>query len=138
MTIRVRYQRILLEKSEVTSVPMSVVPWEVPVIAQAHGGGIQDLGTTVVTRKQPFDAVSEYQRLINRYRHSEKDETPYVAQVYGVGSQGIEAIQNAIDNAMVNEDFDAGPELPALEVDAEPLEDPLGSSGAGAPVAIQQ
>lgn len=142
MTVKVRYQRILLEKSETLSQPMSVVPWEVPVIAEAHGGGIQDLGQTVVERKRPYDAVSEYQRLVNRYRASEDNATPYVTRVYGSGAAGIQAIQNAIDNAMVGDDDNFGAALkldePPLEVDAEPLEDPLSGYGAGAPVAIQQ
>jgi hypothetical protein len=114
--VKLRYVQILLEKNERFSTPLSVAPWEVPVLIEAHSGSaITDLGTMIVKRKQLPVAADEFARLQSRYKHSGDSAVPYVARVFGVGAQGVRAIDQMIQAALVGGESDAGDA--AVEVD---------------------
>lgn len=102
--LTVKYIRVLLEKNERFTTPLSIVPWEVPVLIEAHGGGVTELETVVAVRKLRPDAQSEFQRLANRYKCSNDSDVPYVARVFGVGSRGISAIEKLIAESIVSSD----------------------------------
>lgn len=96
----VQYAKVTLEKNERFSTPLTIATWEVPVLMQAHGGRIEDHGRVTVKRKARPDATSEYQRLVNRYKHSDSSDVPYVGLVYGVGDMGVRKIEAEIQRSM--------------------------------------
>lgn len=114
--MKVKYIRVLLEKNERFSTPLSIAPWEVPVLIEAQGGGVTEVEAVTVERKARPDAQSEYQRLVNRYRHSSDSDMPYVARVYGVGAQGVAAIEKIIADSVFESGSTAYREAEAQEV----------------------
>ena len=137
--MKIRYAKVLLEKNERFSTPMTIVPWEVPVLVEAHGGGVTDLGEVVVNRKLRPNAQSEFQRLVNRYKHSETDAIPYVARVFGVGAIGVRAIEKAIADAIVTDGQADGAPTQAPEDEVTEVSDLDFVSGGAedAPVELQ-
>jgi len=106
--VKIRYTKVLLEKNERFSTPLTVAPWEVPVLIEAHSKSlISEVGTTVVNRKELPEASAEFQRLINRYKHGENSEVPYVTRVYGVAATAVKIIEKMIADAVVR-DGDTG------------------------------
>lgn len=144
--MKIRFEKVLLEKNERFSTPLTVVPWEVPVLIEAHGGGITQLGQAIVERKVRPDAQSEFQRLVNRYKHSESSDVPYVARVFGVGMIGVRAIEKMIQDSIVvvgsADDF-ASVETPTTDAPAEvqevsDLDFVSGQAQEDAPVELQR
>lgn len=125
--MKIRFAKVLLEKNERFSTPMTIVPWEVPVLIEAQGGGVTELGQAIVERKARPNAQSEFQRLVNRYKHSESSDVPYVARVYGVGLAGVRAIDKAIAESIVTvgsaEDFASVETSDGSEVDVTEVSD---------------
>lgn len=123
--MKIRFEKVLLEKNERFSTPLTIVPWEVPVLIEAQGGGVTQLGQSIVERKVRPDAQSEFQRLVNRYKHSESSDVPYVARVFGVGAAGIRALDRMIDDSIVKvgsaDDF-VSVETPATDAQADVTE----------------
>jgi len=103
--VKIRYTKVLLEKNERFSQPLTVAPWEVPVLIEAHGKSlISEVGTAVVNRKELPKASAEFQRLINRYKHGENSEVPYVTRVYGVAATAVKIIEKMIADSVVRGD----------------------------------
>lgn len=118
--VKMRYAKVLLEKNERFSTPLTVAPWEVPVLIEAHSKSlISELGTVVVNRKTVPEAEAEFQRLVNRYKHGENSEVPYVARVYGVSAVAVKVIEKMIREATVG---GAGAEA-EVETEEAPADD---------------
>ena len=101
--MKMRYSKVLLEKNERFSTPLTIAPWEVPVLIEAHGKSlITELGTVEVNRKAVPDARAEFERLSNRYKHGENSEVPYVARVYGVSAVAVKVIEQMIRDSIVD------------------------------------
>lgn len=94
-----KYIRVQLNRSETTTFTLDVPPWEVAVLAAVNGEDrVVPIGETLVNKPLP-SAAAEYDRLVSKYKVDTSNGQEYVAQVYGVGSRGIQALQSEIDKA---------------------------------------
>lgn len=113
--MKIRYRKVLLEKNERFSTPLTIPVWEVPVLMEAHASSlITDLGEVLVERKEAPEAAAEFQRLVNRYKHGENSEVPYVARVFGVSALAVKVLDRLIREATVVEGA-AGAEAPLVD-----------------------
>lgn len=137
----IRYAVVQIARDERTVLRVSVVPWEVPLLAAVNG----EQETTIVgeeaSSKRFPDAQSEYERLTLKYKRNNESGQDYVAAVYGVGQRGIAAIQSEIDKAKrVSDTFGETGDLGhATDEDEAGLEQLLGASSvAGGATPVDQ
>src|SRR4249920_948950 len=95
----VRYDVIRVNRSEVHSAPVSVAPWETPVLTIVNGEDRCFPMGTVDTENDYPDAQSEYDRLEIKYRSDNESGHSYVGMVYGMGSIGVQRLRKAIEDA---------------------------------------
>lgn len=97
------YRTVTIQRDETTSMPVLVGDWEVPILEHKHGdervtvGGLKEYEN----RPWPADAKSEMQRLNVLYGNASSGDNPvtWAERVYGVGSQGVKALERAIEAA---------------------------------------
>jgi hypothetical protein len=97
------YVQVTVLRDELTTMPIHVAAWEVPVLEAKHSDERLTVGETVEfeNRAWPTDARSEMQRLGQLYgRTGSGDNAPTFAEsVYGGGTPGIKKLQSAMDAA---------------------------------------
>lgn len=115
-----KYTRVQLNRSETTTFTIDVAPWEVPVLAAVNGADrVIEIGETPVTKPLPDPAV-EYDRLATKYKIDPASGQEFVAQVYGVGQRGVDALKKEIDKAKTSA---SAPPVQTPEYDSK--DDPL-------------
>jgi hypothetical protein len=96
-----RFIKLTLTRSETTIIPLTVVPWEVPLLEAVHGGErITIDGEVEVANRDYPDAPGEFQRLLLKYKMDTDSGQDYVALVYGGGRLGVEKLEAAIKAEM--------------------------------------
>jgi hypothetical protein len=130
--VQIRYRKVTLVKNERFSQPLVIAPWEVPVLVEAHSKSlIKDTGEVIVNRKDLPAASAEFERLVNRYKHGENSEVPYVARVYGVSGLAVKVIEKLIRDSVVGNE--AGEEATGESEGILEISDEAFVTGEGTP-----
>lgn len=92
-----RHIKAEVRRSELSTVSVSVLPWDIPVLENLHG-----VENVVVhgeeDRPHPYDGPgAEYQRLENAYGKDTETGQTWVAQTYGAGGIGTAKLAQFID-----------------------------------------
>ncbi len=97
-----KYETVLVKRSETTEVQETIGQWEVPLMKAVHGEDAVTHVRDVLIDREPPAAGAEMQRLLNRYRRSRNDDgsqgIPYAHMVYG--QMGLSRLQQAIQAAV--------------------------------------
>lgn len=101
--------RVMIDKGDGNTKQSRGFPaWEIPILEHLFGeGNVTKTGESEKvmamddsSKDRPYpNARDEYIRLENNYGSSVKDDTPYVAAVYGTAPIGLRELQKAIDGA---------------------------------------
>lgn len=120
---------VLVKLNEVTTVPKTIPPWELPVLEAAMPQ------VTVHEEGHMADAVpeaeTEYKRLETVYGSDAETKVSYVAFAYGVGAAGIRNLGKAISDALLESDEESGEdddENPG-DNESQPVEKPKNKGG---------
>lgn len=119
------YTKVLINRSEATKIQVEVPPWELPILEIVNGReNCEVVGTRMVPRELP-DAVSEYDRLVQRYARRDEGNSP-VAAVYGISTLGVNALDRAINQAAAAADDEIRPRVVDETQRAAPNPSPAG------------
>lgn len=97
-----RYVKAIVHRHELHRQPVTVPPWEIPLLESLFQG-VEVVGEIEVKREAP-DAAAEYERLERKYREYRDENGDYtgesvVGAVYGRFQQGVNALGRAIADA---------------------------------------
>jgi hypothetical protein len=70
-------------------------PWELPILEEVHKGQIEVIGEMRCGLSVPHPE-DEYSRLERRFSRNKETGIPYVAQIYGSGSIGVQNLATAM------------------------------------------
>jgi hypothetical protein len=131
-----KYVNVEITRSSDYIFTVAVPPWEVPVLAAANGEERCVVKDEVVVRHALPEAAEEYHRLFARYKLDTDNGQPYVAMVYGVGSNGVRKLGEEI--ARVHTLAEGGSDVVHTATgDVGEVDDPTAELFADAPVMAE-
>jgi hypothetical protein len=103
------YKTVDIRRSELAIIHKDVAAWELPILEAMHDS-VAVSGDKLVRRAVPT-AIAEFQRLTALYKDSTNPNgdkgIPFVESVYGQGRIGMQNLQRAIDDAVVEDEPEA-------------------------------
>jgi hypothetical protein len=105
--MKVRFAKIDIKRSELTTIHREVPAWELPILKAIHGFvNVAVLENTVRDAVVP-DAETEFERLKGRYGRSRNEDgsvgMPFVEAVYGQFASGVMQLERNMEAATVRE-----------------------------------
>lgn len=102
------YKTVDIRRSELCIIHKDIAAWELPILEAMHDG-VTVTGDKLVRRDAPT-TQAEFQRLTALYKDSTNPNgdkgIPFVESVYGQGRIGMQNLQRAIDESVVEDPAD--------------------------------